>query len=68
MTTWVNSQFPRLDFHRQVQRHYGLQNSVCPHPLVGDLARSAYASYFMKAIHYVPLGYRDIIRNFSISV
>ena len=28
MTTWVNSQFPRPDFHRQVQRHYGLQNSV----------------------------------------
>ena len=27
MTTWVNSQFPRPDFHRQVQRHYGLQNS-----------------------------------------
>jgi hypothetical protein len=26
MTTWVNSQFPRPDFHRQVQRHYGLQN------------------------------------------
>src|SRR5262245_17142151 len=25
MTTWVNSQFPRPDFHRQVQRHYGLQ-------------------------------------------
>ena len=24
-TTWVNSQFPRPDFHRQVQRHYGLQ-------------------------------------------
>ena len=33
MTTWVNSQFPRPDFHRQVQRHYGLRNSVstpCP--------------------------------------
>ena len=28
MTTWVNSQFPRPDFHRQVQRHYGLRNSV----------------------------------------
>ena len=28
MTTWVNSQFPRPDFHRQVQRHYGLQNKV----------------------------------------
>ena len=26
MTMWVNSQFPRPDFHRQVQRHYGLQN------------------------------------------
>src|SRR5271166_5172898 len=26
ITTWVNSQFPRPDFHRQVQRHYGLQN------------------------------------------
>src|SRR5271157_4572664 len=26
MTTWVNSQFPRPDFHRQVQRHYGLHN------------------------------------------
>ena len=29
MTTWVNSQFPRPDFHRQVQRHYGLQDGVC---------------------------------------
>src|SRR5271157_5840869 len=28
MTTWVNSQFPRPDFHRQVQRHYGLQTVV----------------------------------------
>jgi hypothetical protein len=28
MTTWVNSQFPRPDFHRQVQRHYGLQDIV----------------------------------------
>jgi hypothetical protein len=28
MTTWVNSQFPRPDFHRQVQRHYGLQGTV----------------------------------------
>ena len=25
MTTWVNSQLPRPDSHRQVQRHYGLQ-------------------------------------------
>src|SRR5208283_2010585 len=30
ITTWVNSQFPRLDFHRQVQRHYGLQNVESP--------------------------------------
>src|SRR5208282_2764844 len=30
MTTWVNSQFPRPDFHRQVQRHYGLQNTGFP--------------------------------------
>src|SRR5208282_1077942 len=28
MTTWVNSQFPRPDFHRQVQRHYGLQTQI----------------------------------------
>jgi hypothetical protein len=28
MTTWVNSQFPRPDFHRQVQRHYGLRSRV----------------------------------------
>ena len=28
MTTWINSQFPRPDFHRQVQRHYGLQGTV----------------------------------------
>ena len=27
MTTWINSQFPRPDFHRQVQRHYGLQDT-----------------------------------------
>ena len=25
MTTWINSQFPRPDFHRQVQWPYGLQ-------------------------------------------
>jgi hypothetical protein len=30
MTTWVNSQFPRPDFHRQVQRHYGLHPSFRP--------------------------------------
>jgi hypothetical protein len=30
MTTWVNSQFPRPDFHRQVQRHYGLQDTGTP--------------------------------------
>ena len=30
MTTWVNSQFPRPDFHRQVQRHYGLQDTGFP--------------------------------------
>ena len=26
ITTRINSQFPRPDFHRQVQRHYGLQS------------------------------------------
>ena len=30
MTTWVNSQFPRPDFHRQVHRHYGLHNKLRP--------------------------------------
>ena len=30
MTTWINSQFPRPDFHRQVQRHYGLQDTGLP--------------------------------------
>src|SRR5262249_19795076 len=30
MTTWVNSQFPRPDFHRRVQRHYGLHNKLRP--------------------------------------
>ena len=30
MTTWINSQFPRPDFHRQVQRHYGLQDTGIP--------------------------------------
>ena len=30
MTTWINSQFPRPDFHRQVQRHYGLQDTRFP--------------------------------------
>ena len=33
MTTWVNSQFPRPDFHRQVQRHYGLRLSLPREPL-----------------------------------
>ena len=28
MTTWVNNQFPRPDFHRQVLRHYGLQTQI----------------------------------------
>src|SRR5271165_2213362 len=32
MTTWINSQFPRPDFHRQVQRHYGLQDTGFPPP------------------------------------
>ena len=30
MTTWLNSQFSRPDFHRQVQRHYGLQDTGFP--------------------------------------
>ena len=30
MTTWINSQFPRPDFHRQVQRYYGLQDTEIP--------------------------------------
>ena len=30
MTTWINSQFPRPDFHRRVQRHYGLQDTGIP--------------------------------------
>ena len=30
MTTWINSQFPGPDFHRQVQRHYGLQDTGFP--------------------------------------
>ena len=30
MTTWINSQFPRPDFHRRVQRHYGLQDNGFP--------------------------------------
>ena len=34
MTTWVNSQFPRPDFHRQVQRHYGLHPSLSSHMFV----------------------------------
>ncbi len=28
---------------------------------LGDLARSAYASYLMKAIHYIPLGYPVVV-------
>jgi hypothetical protein len=28
ITTWINSQFPRPDFHRQVQRHYELQDTI----------------------------------------
>jgi hypothetical protein len=30
ITTRINSQFPRPDFHRQVQPHYGLQKLVRP--------------------------------------
>ena len=36
MTTWINSQFPRPDFHRQVQRHYGLQDTGFPVAEVGS--------------------------------
>src|SRR5271157_5656618 len=50
MTTWVNSQFPRPDFHRQVRRHYGLQNdsrpfipSPSPYPVRVPLSRPAAA-------------------------
>jgi hypothetical protein len=32
ITTWINSQFPRPDFHRQVRRHYGLRNQAGPTP------------------------------------
>ena len=42
MTTWVNSQFPRPDFHRQVQQHYGLQyrpRPWCTKPTSGWLTR-----------------------------
>jgi hypothetical protein len=28
---------------------------------LGDLARSAYGSYFVKAIHHVPLGYAQSV-------
>src|SRR5271157_2613606 len=38
MTTWVNSQFPRPDFHRQVQRHYGLRNDSRP-PFAEPISR-----------------------------
>src|SRR5271165_4450601 len=41
MTTWINSQFPRPDFHRQVQRHYGLQDTEFP---VGEFAASLIGS------------------------
>ena len=39
MTTWINSQFPRPDFHWQVQRHYGLQDTGFPPDRInpGDL-------------------------------
>ena len=30
MTTWINSQFPRPDFHRRVQWYYGLQDTGFP--------------------------------------
>ena len=43
MTTWVNSQFPRPDFHRQVQRHYGLRNKVC-HREAANTARAIWRS------------------------
>src|SRR5262249_1972068 len=46
MTTWVNSQFPRPDFHRQVQRHYGLQDTLNPgEPYQGDPNRPNYNPY-----------------------
>jgi agmatine deiminase len=38
---WVNSQFPRPDFHRQVHRHYGLhtKHDVNHAPLRDNLKR-----------------------------
>jgi hypothetical protein len=33
-----------------------IQNSKRDLDDLGDLARSAYVSYFMKTVHYVPLG------------
>src|SRR5208337_242884 len=51
MTTWINSQFPRPDFHRRVQRHYGLQDTgfpsrqECTHPFPG---------YFQSSSSFLP--------------
>ena len=41
MTTWVNSQFPRPDFHRQVQRHYGLQYRIRPREAALELSNTS---------------------------
>jgi hypothetical protein len=47
MTTWVNSQFPRPDFHRQVQRHYGLQYRSCADMIhVVDFEKTAFSTSF----------------------
>src|SRR5208337_3606179 len=47
MTTWVNSQFPRPDFHRQVQRHYGLQYRSCADMIhVIDFEKTAFSTLF----------------------
>ena len=42
MTTWVNSQFPRPDFHRQVQWHYGLQRRVGKGRPAGSIRASGF--------------------------
>ena len=60
MTTWINSQFPRPDFHRQVQRHYGLQDTGFPHHQ-DDLGCVRLAKLADQVVHRHGLGPQGVV-------
>ena len=67
MTTWINSQFPRPDFHRQVQRHYGLQDTGFPPGFPRDTGFPAQPKDRVVGWRTGPegeaIGLLDVVRN-----